>query len=490
VAAAALAGAATLGAQEPARQLTLEEAIGLAERNNPTYLATANDQSAADWSVREAYSNFLPGASASSSFRYTKPGVQRIGTQASEALGTAYLSSSYNLGFGWQLNGSTIFGLPTARANADATEARIDQARFQLESSVTLQYMAALRARDQLEVERRRLERARSNLELVRTRVGAGASAGWEGKQAEVDLGRAEVAVLQAERQLRAEKHRLIEQLGTPIEEDLTLVSEFDVFQPTWRQDELLDRALASHPGLRAEVAQERAARAGLRQARSQYFPTISLSTGISGNLLQARNQDFILGQISQAEARRASGYQECMDWRAVETRLGVNFPGVADNCGSPLLSDGERAAYLAQGEFGPYEKNPFGVSLNVSIPIFDQFTRERSVAQSQAGLKDAEYQRRAEELRIRTSVTDGFDAVNVAYQVVQIEMRNRQVAEERLTLARQRYALGAAPILELQDSETQMQLAEGQYLNAVYQFHQSVVTLEAATGGSLRPAR
>jgi outer membrane protein len=483
-------GVAALGGQQPARQLTLEEAIGLAERNNPAYLSAANDQSVADWNVREAYSSFLPSASANGSFRYTRPGVLRLGTSASEALGTAYLSSSYNLGFGWALDGNLIFGLPAARAQADATSARIDEARFQLESSVTLQYMAALRARDQLAVERRRLERARNNLELVQTRVGAGASAGWEGKQAEVDLGRAEVAVLQWERQLRAETHRLIEQIGTPIEGDLTLVSEFNVFEPTWSQDELLDRALAAHPGLRAQVAQERAARAGVRLARSQYFPRLSLSTGISGDLLQARNQGYLLGQVAQAEARRQSGYEECMQWRAVETKLGVNFPDIADSCGSPLLSDAERDGILRQGEFGPYERNPFGVSLNITMPIFNNFSRERAVAQSQSSLKDAEYQRRAEELRIRTAVTDGFDAVRVAYQVVQIEARNQQVAEERLTLARQRYALGAAPILELQDSETQMQLAESQYLNAVYQFHQSVVALEAATGGSLRATR
>jgi outer membrane protein TolC len=476
-----------LTAQQGGRQLTLEEAIQLAERNNPTYLAAANNQSAADWNVREAYSNFLPGASANGSLRYTRPGVQRIGTQASEALGTDYLSSSYSLNFGWGINGSTIFGLSTARANADATSASIDQARFQLESGVTLQYMGALRARDQLDVERRRLERARSNLELVQTRVGVGAAAGWEGKQAEVDLGRAEVAVLQQERQLRAEKLRLMEQIGTSLEGDLTLVSEFEVFEPTWSQEELLDRALSAHPGLRAEVARERAARAGLRQARSQYFPTLSLNTGFSGNMLQARNDQYLLGQVAQAEARRQSGYEECLEWQAVETRLGVNFPEIGDSCGSPQLSEAERSSILSQGEFGPYSKNPFGVSLNVSIPIFDNFTRERSVAQSQSNLKDAEYQRRAEELRIRTALADSYDGVHVAYQVVQIEARNRQVAEERLTLARQRYALGAAPIIELLDAETSMSLAESQYLNAVYQFHQAVVTLEAATGGSLR---
>jgi outer membrane protein TolC len=70
---------------------------------------------------------------------------------------------------------------------------------------------------------------------------------------------------------------------------------------------------------------------------------------------------------------------------------------------------------------------------------------------------------------------------------VVGIEERNREVAAERLTLARQRYALGAAGVIELLDAETSMNTAESDYLNQVYQFHQALVTLEAATGGSLR---
>jgi outer membrane protein TolC len=175
------------------------------------------------------------------------------------------------------------------------------------------------------------------------------------------------------------------------------------------------------------------------------------------------------------------------MEWRGVESRLGVELPSVGDACGLPTISEAERAGILSQGEFGSFTKNPFSVSLNVSMPLFNNFNRERVVAQSQSNLKDAEYQLRAEELRIRTAVTDSFDGLGVAYQVVAIEARNRQVAEERLTLARQRYALGAAGIIELLDAETSMSQAESGYLNAVYQFHQALVALEAATGGSLR---
>jgi outer membrane protein TolC len=488
--------ASSVVAQEP-RHLTLAEALDLARRNNPSFLSQENDQSAADWGVREAYMSFLPDASASGSIRYTRPGVQRIGTQVSEALGTDYVSSSYNIGFSWGMSGALLFGLSSARASSAATSARIDAALFNLESQVTAQYMAALRATDALEVAQRSLQRATRSLELVRTRVTAGASAGWEGKQAEVVFGRAEVQVLNAERALRAEKLRLVESLGTPVEGEFTLSSEFAVFEPTWTRDELIERSLAAHPSLKATEAQETAARAGLRQARSQYFPSVSLSTGIGGSALQARNQDYVLAQVAVQEGNRQRSFDNCIAsqtaWRDVERRLGVTFPATPTNCGSPTLSDADRTQLLTNlgGNVsplgGPFVKNPFGVSMFVSVPLFNSFGRERQIAQAEASVKDAQHQIRADEMRLRTNVTESLDGLQVAYRVVGIEARNREVAEEQLALATQRYAIGADDIIMLMDAETSMSTAERDYLNAVYQFHQSLVVLEAATGLALR---
>ena len=59
----ALAATALVGQQVP-QQLTLEDAIRLARDYNPTYRSTANDQAAADWQARQAYSSFLPTVNA------------------------------------------------------------------------------------------------------------------------------------------------------------------------------------------------------------------------------------------------------------------------------------------------------------------------------------------------------------------------------------------------------------------------------------------
>ena len=217
----ALGMTALVGQQMPT-QLSLDEAIRLAKENNPVFLSTRNDIGTADWQVREAYGAFLPDVTANAAASYTEAGVQRIGTLDFGAQSTDWYSSRYNLSMSWTLNGNTLFGVQNARAGRRATQARVEAAEFDLESMVALQYMAALRMRDGVDVAQRQLDRARQNLRIVQARVSSGAAAGTDGKQAEVDLGRAEVGLIQADRQLREATSLLAEQIGIAIDGDNT----------------------------------------------------------------------------------------------------------------------------------------------------------------------------------------------------------------------------------------------------------------------------
>ena len=478
-------GATTLVAQE-SQQLSLAEAIDVAKRNNPTYRIRANDQAAADWGVREAYGNLLPGVTAGGSAQYTEAGVQRFGTVDLGVQTTDWYSSGYSLGFNWGISGNTIFGVSSARAAQESTAAGIRAAEFNLENQVTLQYMTALRARDAVAVASDQFERARQNLDIVETRVSMEDVAATEGRQAEVDLGRAEVALLQAERLFRAEQHRLMEQMGVPFEGQIELVSEFEVFEPTWDRDELLGEALARHPSLRAARAQEGSTRAQVRQARSAYFPSVNVSSSLRGFTQQALNEDFI---ISSTQDRAAGSVVGCERNNALANAIG-GLPGwnVLD-CNQFAYTDAMgQAALSANNEF-PFDftKNPLSLTLSVSLPIFQGFSRQRQVEQAQAGAADAEHLRRQEELRLRTAVTQSLDNLQSAYRQVEIETRNRELATQRLEEARQRYEVGNTSVLELMDAQTSLTTAQRDYLVAVYNFHQSLVGLEAATGRSLR---
>ncbi len=481
-------GATALVAQEPqARELSLSEAISIAKRNNPTYRMTANNQAAADWGVREAYGNLLPTVTANGSAGFTEAGVQRFGTVDLGVQSTDWYSSSYSLNFNWNLSGNTFFGVSSARAAQESTAAGIRAAEFTLENQVTLQYMTALRARDAVSVAQDQFDRAQQNLDLVNTRVEMEAAAGTEGRQAEVDLGRAEVALLQAERLYRAEKHRLQEQLGVAIDEELDLISEFEIFDPTWTRDELLDEAMDRHPSLRAARAQESSSKAQVRQARSAYFPSLSVSTGLRGFTQKALNDEYVLNNARGSAAGQELG---CERNNALASAIG-GLPGwQVQDCGQYTYTDADGLAALAANDAFPFDftKNPLSLNLSVSLPVFQGFTRQRVVEQAEAGASDAAHLARQEELRLRTAVTQSLDNLQSAHRQWEIETRNQELATQRLTEARQRYEVGNTSILELMDAQTSLTTAQRDYLVAVYNFHQSLVALEAATGRTLRP--
>ena len=473
--------------QDQANRLTLDRAVEMARQNNPAYLSTENDRGPAAWEERAAFGAFLPRLDATGSAGFTEAGTQRIGTLDFGSQSTDWYSSSYSLGLSWTLNGNTIFGVSNARNSRRATEARVDAAAFDLESRVAFQYMTTLRAGDQLDVAQRQLDRARQNLRIVTTRVSSGAAAGTEGKQAEVDLGRAEVGLIQAERDLRQAKLMLAEQIGVVLPTDVELVSGFEVFEPDFDVEQLVGAALDMHPSLNAYRAQEGARRAAARQtSTSQYLPTVTVQTGFRGNTLQALNEDFL---ITSAEDRVASQRESCEFQNAISDGLSAPLPGYPRNCAQFVMTDDMRQDILSSNDVFPFSftKLPFSLSLQVSLPIFTGFSRQSQVAQANAAADDAEHDRRAEELRLRTAVTSAADNLESAFRVLQAEERNLALAEEQLTLQQRRYALGAAALLELLDAQTTMTTADQAYLNALYDFHYSLIQLEAAVGRPLR---
>jgi outer membrane protein len=471
------------------RSLTLQQAVEVAVRNNPTYLSRANDQAAADWQAREAYGTLLPSASVNANANYTEAGVQRLGVVDLGSQSTDWFSSNYNLNLNWTLDGQTLFGIPSARANQEATTAAIRWAEFGLEQAVTLQYMTALRARDAVQVARDQLERAEQNHEIVLSRVSSGAAAGTEATQAEVTVGRAQITLLRAERNAMAEMLRLQEQMGVTVDIDaIELVSEFEIFEPVWQTEDLIEWALSTHPSLQSARATEASQKARVRQSWSQYLPSMNLSANFSGFAVQALDDDFVINNVQNSVQNR---FNSCQQLNAIDAGIAGGLPDYEQqNCSQFTYTDEMGQAALAANNVFPFDftQNPVTLRLGFSLPIFTGFSRQRQLEEASAQAKDAAYDLRAEELRLRTAVTQALYDVRASHQSVAIEERNLELAQLQLETARQRYTVGATGILDLQDAETSLSTAERDYLDARYNFHQSLVVLEAATGRTLRP--
>jgi outer membrane protein len=314
-------------------------------------------------------------------------------------------------------------------------------------------------------------------------------------RQAEVTKGTSDVALLRAVQSENETKLDLLRRMGVeppvPIEQ-IVLSDSFPVTPPAFQLDSLLALSERQNPALRSLRAREHAAGIDVRAAKSDFLPSLSVRAGWSGFTQQFTNENLLLGQtLAEGQAQAA----ECQYNNAVRT--GLSLGGQTPNCFAAAgLADGGAALLdpVAQGVRNQnsvfpfsYTGQPFGANLTISLPIFTGFSRSLRLSEARAQEDDAEEEVRARRLQVRTDVHSRYLALQTAFQAIAVQGASREAAQDQLRLARDRYRLGAGTALEVSDAQNAVQGAEGDYVNAVYDYHKAIAALEAAVGRPLR---
>ncbi|MFN2566987.1 MAG: TolC family protein [Gemmatimonadaceae bacterium] len=481
IAPAAVAAAQTPAATRARDTLTLEEAIAIARRNNPAHLQVANDRRAADAQVRASDAAFLPAVTSSFSTGYSQGGTQVFqGTQLGAS--SSYMTSDYNLGVRYDLNGASFLNRTAARATREAVEADISWSTELLRAAVTQQYLAVLQAQARAAIQDTLVATARAQLELARARTAVGAGTTLDIRRAEVALGQAEVAALTERNNVDIQKLQLIQQLGVEMPRDVQLVTTFPVQQPTFQVDSLLDLARRTNPNLEATRSREHAANVNVRARRSAYTPTLSVQTGWGGQSFEYRNPEFLIGRAQRdVEIQRAS----CMTEDSIRTGAGLAPRG----CTGIVLTPSDVDAIRAQNNTFPFEfqRSPFGVSATLSLPIFDRWNRELAIQQAVVQRDDARQARRARELQTTSDVTQAYLNLVTAARRVTLQDQVAARAREELSFAEERYRVGASTFLDVTTSRATFEQAQVDRVNAVYEYHRAFAALENAVGRPLR---
>jgi outer membrane protein len=463
--------------------LTLEEAISLAQRNNPQHLQTTTARRRAGAQLRSAYGQLLPNVDADfgSSYREGRPQFfagQQIGSNSD------VLSSDASVGVGVQLNGATLMGPRQAKANLNAAEADVTSSAQTLRATVVNQYLNVLQAQARAQLQDTLVANTQAQLELARARQQVGAATTLDVRRAEVAVGQAQVALLRERNNVEIEKLRLFQQMGVPQPPNVTLTSQFTMTEPNLRVEELLDMARRANPTLNARRARERSADVGVAQARSQWLPTLSLNTGVSGFTQQNTDVDLSIADTrDDVESSRASCFfQDSL-------RAGAGLPASGRNCSAIVFTPAMENLIRAENEKFPFDfrRSPITFSARLSLPIFNGFTREQRIEEASAARNDARYLVRAQELQLTADVTAAQLNLSAAFRTVTLQEQNAQAAREALALAQERFRVGASTFVDLTQSRADFERAEADRINAIYAFHQAYATLESAVGRPLR---
>jgi outer membrane protein len=477
----------------PAVSLSLADALGQAHSNSPAYRQTLNDANPARWGVRNAYGNLLPSVTASGDLGYTGSGQSNFGGGFVRPT-SAFLTSGYSLGLFWQLDGRVLSGPGQQKALQRATDEDISGAGVTLKAEITTQYLNALQAGAQVDVARQQVLRNTDFLRLAKARYDVGQATLLDVRQAEVAKGQSDVALLRAAQANNEAKLDLLRRMGVeppvPVEQ-IALSDSFPVQAPEFKVEELLTLADDQNPTLRSQRARQRAATWNVRAAKSEYLPRLSLRAGWSGFTQEFTDEALLLGESLTSAQQQAA---DCQFDNQVRTSLNLGpatdcFADAGLNSTGTGLADPVAESIRTTNNVFPfdYTGQPFQANLTVSLPIFTGFGRSLRLSQARAQEQDADEAARALRLQVRTDVQARYLGIQTSYQAISVQSANRESARDQLRLAQDRYRLGAGTSLEVSDAQNAVQRAEGDYVNAVYDYHKAVAALEAAVGRPLR---
>jgi outer membrane protein len=470
-------------AQQPAARggaLSLEDAISTARKNNPLYLQTENGLRIQDAQVRAAYGQLLPRASAGFDTRYQQGGTQYYQGVALGGGSTDAYSSSYFVGLNYNVSAAVRYAPRAAKATRDAAQADITSGAELLRANVTQAYITALQSEATSAVLDTLVETAAGQLDLVNAKLKVGAGTIIDVRGAEVALGQARVNALTAHNTAEIEKLRLYQVMGVPAELGNKLTTTFQIAEPKFSLDSLIDLARRVNPDLAARKSRQTAAEAGIGVAKSNYLPSLSLGTGYS-----AQAFGYVDGNVlaQQAVLGAASNRRNCLTADSIRVGAGLSALG----CGPGTLSEEQLSTIRSGNKPFKFNKAPYGVSASLSLPIFNGFVREQSMENARVQRDNAAYDVRARNLQLTTDVTQAYLNLVTAAKTVELQTQIAAKAAEDFALSEASYRVGAKTFLDVSTSRAQYERTQIDRVNAVYEYHKAFAALENAVGRPLR---
>jgi outer membrane protein len=479
---AQVAGRTALPDAAPAA-LTIEQAVALARHNNPDFLVTRNNARNASLELRSAYGALLPQLSANLSGQYQQGGQQFFSGVSLNA-NSDVMQSQYSVGLTYRLNAASFITPKVQRANSAAVDADIAGASENLAANVRQDYITALQSLALSHLNDSLVANAQVQLELARAKAQVGTGTLLDVQRAEVALSQQQVALLQARNQHNIDNLRLFQQMGVPQPPNVELVSTFNVTDTLPSLEDLLGMAKRQNPTVVALRSREDVANLNVKRERTEYTPTLTLSTGIGGYTYQYRDANFL---VNQAQASTASARSSCVATQ--EVRQAVGLANTLPLCANLVFTPAMATSIRDQNSQFPFSftPSPRSVTAQISLPIFDGFAREQRVQEASVARENARYNVRSTELALQANVSAAYLTLQTAQQTVSLQQQNSAKAKQELQFVQDQYAVGLATFVDLTTSRAAYAQAENDRINAVYNYHKAVAALESAVGRPLR---
>lgn len=416
---------------KPSQPLTLDEAIRLAEANEPTFAAAIAEGRATALERTDARAALLPSVVSHNQYLFTQSNQTAAATTqggvsqslplfiANNAVHEYYSQASVteNLGL------TQFTAVRLADANAARAQAELEVARRGLVQTVVGLYYTSGAANQKIAVAQRALDEANSFLDITTKREAAR-------EAAHADVIKARLGVEQRQRdledaQLAAAKARL--ELGVLLYPDpSTPYTLAAVENPAPLPDRATIDAAAknNNPEIRSALAGLQVSEAQTAQARAALLPNLSLN------------------------------YTYGIDAPQFATR----GPDHARNLG-------------------------YSAGATLDIPVWDWLTTERKAKEASIRAQAARATLTNAQRKLIASLAEFYDEADVARSQLASLDATVNDARESLRLTRLRYINGEGTVLDVVDAENTLISAEDAQADGIVRYQTALAQLETLTG-------
>lgn len=343
-----------------------------------------------------------------------------------------------------------------ARYNTEISESRLKQTLLDMIYNVEEAYWNYVGSIEYYKVMEQSLKLAQDLLAKNTREVEVGMLAPIEVLTAKSEVARREADILQAESMIKGTQDRLKTILNLSAKEDIDLTKIIPTDTPTFEErevslEEALTMGLQMRPDLQAIRVDMKNKDLDLSFAKNQLLPELNLqasywSPGISGTQLIYEDDNPLTG----------------------------NIVGTVPGKSSDALRDAFKFKY----------KN-WSLGLTLSIPITSVVTRAQ-YAQARVNLEQAQVNLQNQEqqafLEIRNAVRD----VQTNYKQVQAYKLARELAQEKLEAEQKKLKVGLATNYEVLLHQRDLTDAQSSELRAVIDYNLALAALDRALGTTL----
>lgn len=312
---------------------TLDEAIELALRVQPTVVQARGAVTNAQAGNREVLGSWLPRLNGSGSWARNS-----TTTRIDPTTQTEVTSPPYSYSAGWSASVEIFDGFRrfaegrSASADMASADANLTNQQFQVTLQVKQSFFNALAADELIRVSQTRLQRADEQLKVSKEKLAAGSATRSDTLRSAVELGNARLQLLTAETSQASSRAALARLIG--YDGPVQAVADSGLYlMPVLDTAALRDELLRSSPSVIAAEANAKAAAAAVGVARAQYFPTLSgsFSQNWSGTDLDrlgsawaarlSLNWNIFNGFTREANVTRSAVSRESADAQAEDVR-------------------------------------------------------------------------------------------------------------------------------------------------------------------------